>query len=255
MEYSAASLNASQRAIREYDLLRDDVLEKSRRLLDTLNATNIKSDLLEHKRGILARSQQVVTRLGDQQLHHFDVFRRAGFVASENNFSDAVASILDHHESHRLGKRPIMELLVRLADHDPDKISSIMRLIEDDRTSFVVRRERKESSSRPDIEILSSEFIILIENKIEGGKETHIDDKPQTVRHWEGLVAKCQNKGISEDNALAIYLTPKGERAEDEHFIPLSVSELILALREAIKSTSTNARESLLTFLDYYDWA
>ena len=255
MKYSANSLTASRRTILTYNLLRDDILEKSRKLLDTFNANNIKSDFLEYKREIFNRSQQVIVRFKEQQLYHFDIFRKAGFVANENNLSDAIASILDPHESHQLGKKPILQLLDQLAKYNPDKINRIKKYIEDDKTSFVVKREKKELRSRPDIEILSSKFIIFIENKIEGGKETNIGDILQTVRHWRGLLDKSMNKGISEENVLAIYLTPKGERAEDTHFMPLSVPELISAFREAINSTDTNAKQSLLTFLGYYQWS
>ena len=254
MKYSTNLLTASQRVIRVHNLLSDDILWKSRALLDNFDTT-IKKDFLECQQEMLNRSQQVIVRFKKQPLHHFDIFRKAGFIANENNFSDAIASILDPHETHQLGRKPIMQLLDQMANYHSDKINSIRKLIEDERTNFVVRREKKLLSSRPDIEILGLEFIIFIENKVEGGKEQFIDGKPQTTRHWEGILYKCQKRGISEDKALAIYLTPKGEPAEDKHFIPLSIPDLISAFRKAIASTDTGAKQSLLTFLDYYQWA
>ena len=254
MKYPANLLATSQKAIRAYDLLSDDILGKSRALLDTFSI-NIKEDFLEYQQGVLSRSQQVIAEFRRQQLYHFDVFRKAGFVANENNFSDAIASILDPHESHQLGKKPIMQLLDQMASYHSDKIDAVKKLIADERTNFVVRREKKLFSSRPDIEILGLEFIIFIENKVEGGAEHCIDGKPQTTRHWKGILYECQRRGISEDNALAIYLTPKGEPAIDKHFIPLSVPDLISAFRKAIASTDTGAKQSLLTFLDYYQFA
>jgi len=254
MRHAASSITASRRAIRLYYSMVDDVLEKSRTLLQDFN-TVIKKDFLEQQQEILIRSKQLIARFREKQLHHFDIFRKAGFIANENSFSDAVAAILDPHESHRLGKKPLIQLLERLANCYPDKVNHIKEVIEYDTTEFVVRREKRYWSSRPDIEIFGSEFIIVIENKVEGGKESLVFGKPQTTRHWEGIINKCQKRGIPEKNALGIYLTPKGEPAEDKHFIPLSVPVLVSAFRTAIISADTEAKQSLLIFLDYYQWA
>lgn len=247
-------LNSSQKVIRNYNLDRQNIIEHAQRLLITFRENNLKEAFKEYKLENIYRSERLIAEYKKKQLHHFDIFRKAGFIADENNFSDAIASILDPRESHQLGLGPILQLLNLLSIHNPKQINAIKEMVTDSQSMIVIHRERHEEKTIPDIEIVCSNFIIFIENKIEGGSETITNGDWQTDRQWKALLERCHNLDIPEERILAIFLTPEGKVPKNEHFIPLSVSALILALSDAINLTETSLKHSLLAFLNYYYW-
>lgn len=123
------------------------------------------------------------------------------------------------------------------------------------KSKISVVREKRESSSRPDIEIFSQDFIIFIENKLRDKRETFRNKKWQTNRMFPDLEQKAKKLGIPMSNCMAIYLTPEGKRANNSKFNCLSVNELINAIKRAVRESKTcpyHCKESIISFLEYY---
>ena len=199
--------------------------------------------------------ESLLSYFRDNRLNTYDIFRKAGFVADENHFSDAIISILDPNEQHLLDIKPLISLLDYLHSRNPKKIFKIKALIKTNRSQIVLHRERHEGDTIPDIEIVCPEFIIFFENKIRGGLETSVDGLWQTKRQWLALNKRRRDLDIPEENVLAIYLTPEGKIPKDEHFISLSVIELVHVLQNAIIHLPENdLKHSMLAFLNYYNW-
>lgn len=254
MNGSEELLTRSQKAIKIYNLDRKNTIEQAQRLLSAFGSSNLKELFKESKLENINRSLRLIARYKEEHLHHYDIFRKAGFAADENNFSDAIASILNPRESHQLGLEPIIQLLNQLSDHNPEKINTFKKLVSECQSVVAVHRERHEGNTIPDIEIVCANFIIFIENKVEGGAETFINGDWQTDREWIALLNRCQCLNIPEERILAIFLTPEGKIPKSTHFIPLSVSKLITAFNEAIILANPESKHSLLAFLDYYNW-
>jgi hypothetical protein len=255
MNNSSKLKRSPKRLPQVFDLDLNKSNEKAERLISIFKKHNIKEEFEGFRLENIRRSQRVITKFKEKNLHHFDIFRKVGFVADETNFSDAIASILDPMESHQLGIEPIMQLLNLLTIYDQEKINAFKKLVIDNKTKIVVQRERHEGKTIPDIELVCSDFVIFIENKVEGGSETITNDGWQTDRQWEALLSRCLGLNISEKNILAIFLTPEAKIPKNEHFLALSVPNLISAFKSAISSADTSSRHSLLAFLDYYSWA
>jgi len=190
----------------------------------------------------------------------YNVFRKIGFVASEDFLSDAIASLLNPTDSHGLGIKPLSELFEYLKEEWKgtryfSRIDKILKILERDEQYISVHREKSEHYTRPDITILGSEFAIIIENKKRGGKETvHKKEGLQTIRQGKALKELADRLGIPEDNTMCIYLTPEGKDAANKDCVPLRVDELISILRKSLQSSSNGVNNSISAFLDFYSF-
>ena len=98
---------------------------------------------------------------------------------------------------------------------------------------------------------MSNDFIIFIENKLRGNKET--GGGTQTQRQWEALKNLGQNHSIQ--NLLGIFLTPEGKLPASKYFVPLSVRELVSAFKKVLEDRrESDHQPSIRAFLDLYDW-
>lgn len=207
----------------------------------------------EDRENKLEQAIRVLRAFEEHQLHHFDIFRKAGFRPNENMFSDAIAALLDPNEGHGLGILPLEKLLDMLEAKDPQsQVRAVKAQLIQNQPYISVHREKREEKTIPDIEIIGSDFIIYIENKIRGGKETFIGEHAQTERQWQVLERKQKYRNMA---VLAIFLTPEGKPAINPNFIPLSVGEMVTCLRDAVRATvSCPVSHSINTFLDFYTW-
>ncbi len=255
MEISSNTLSLAKRSLIAFNAHKDTNQKNAERVLELFVKTNLKRSYQEYRKRKLIQADCVITRFKEKNLHYFDIFRKAGFIANENNLSDAIATILDPKEGHNLGIKPLLQVLENLTDYNPSQIKELLVLIKKNKSHIILHRERHEGNTIPDIEIVCSDFIIFIENKIRGGSETYIDGLWQTDRQWETLICRSKKLNIPENNILAIFLTPEGKAAKNSHFVPFAVSELVSALKKALITTENNdIKYSLLAFLNYYAW-
>ena len=194
-------------------------------------------------------AEKVLKIFKEKNLHHYDLFRVAGFTATENQLSDALASLLNPKSAHNLGIEPLRNVLSTIKERNKN-VSAILSIL--DSAEIQVFREYHLGNTIPDIAIISNKFIILIENKIRGGCETYTTDY-QTKRQWKKLVEQSKILGIAEQFLLGIFLSPEGKYPHEKHFIPISVSEVVTSIKNAI--IESNCKNNIESFLNFYDWS
>ena len=255
MEFSVNTLSSAKRSLIAFNAQKENNLKVAERVLSLFTKADLESSFQEYRKRKLVRAECVIASFKERQLNYFDIFRKAGFIANENSFSDAVAAMLDPKERHQSGVNPLLQVLENLTEYNTSKIKMLKSLIRKNKSHIVLHRERHEGNTIPDIEIVCSDFLIFIENKIRGGSETLINGLWQTDRQWEALISRSRNLNIPEENLLAIFLTPEGKAPKNSHFVSFSVAELVSALRcSVINIQNNNIKYSLLAFLNFYAW-
>jgi hypothetical protein len=253
---SRSNLEAASTCLLNYGKFQKDFFEKSKELLSVSH--RLQADLNKETVHNLKNAKEITNKFNKSGLGMFDIWRTVGFYANENNFSDGIAALLDPYEKHKLSTKPIEKLLLIFKPFKQiqSTVSIILNSIRKQVESKVsVFREKIETSSRPDIEITSQDFIIFIENKLRGTSETFRNAYWQTDRMIEDLNRKGERLDIPESNRLAIYLTPEGKKAINNKFICLSVRELVYAMKNAVRESKTcpaNYKMSITSFLEYY---
>jgi hypothetical protein len=253
---SRSDLKAASACLFNYGKFQEDFFDKSKEILSVSHRlqTDLSRELLHN----LKSAKEITNKFKKSGLEMFDIWRTVGFYANENNFSDGIAALLDPYGRHKLSTKPIEKLLHLFSPlkYIESTVSSILHSISKKReTKISVFRERSEGSSRPDIEIISQDFIIFIENKLRGTNETFRGDKWQTERMFQDLETKSEKLGIPGSNCLAIFLTPEGKKASYNKFLRISVAELINAIKDAVRESKACpyvCKNSILSFLEYY---
>lgn len=229
-------------------------LKQAETLLVKLRQANLTGSVYQDNLKIkLGQAETILRSFKEQGLNRFDIFRQAGFYADENRFSDAIAALLDPKRGHQLGILPLKMLLEIIDAKVPESNASrIISVLEQNPSHISVFREKREEKTRPDIEIIGPDFIIFIENKIRGGHETKVNGEWQTKRQWRVLKEKYDRRGAL---ILAIFLTPEGSLSVEKSFVPLSVGELVAALRKAVNAAEQcPTGYAIQAFLDFYGW-
>jgi hypothetical protein len=245
-------LNRAKFAIQGYRKLIQDNFDKSNHLMNSFRNTDLFDSYQKFVDDRFYRADKVLQLFKIKKLFAPDIFRIVGFYADENNFSDAISYLLDPNANHGLGTQTLKSVLNRIKQKSPAIINQILKSLNHKSHSIVVHRERSEISTRPDIEILCDDFIIIVENKMRGGEETFRNDEWQTNRQYDVLRKRANSIG-AHSAFLAIFLSPEGKPAKNKNFIPISVNHLIGSLKTVIhpKNTTSDLR-SITAFLDYY---
>jgi len=123
-----------------------------------------------------------------------NTFEVLGFSTDELRHSRVLAWLLDPDETHGQGMLFFSILLSELG-LKPWYATCDYR----------VHREAKHEESRIDIEVISREFIIHIENKVR-----QPPDGEQLKREWKDLVREASLRGVDDENRHAFLLTPGG---------------------------------------------
>jgi hypothetical protein len=202
-------------------------------------------------------AEKVLKIFKEKKLHHYDLFRIANFTTTENQLSDALASLLNPKSAHKLGIEPLRNVLSTI-ENGHENVSAILSVL--DSAEIQVFREYHLRDTIPDIAIISDRFIIFIENKIRGGSETYTADY-QTPRQWKRLVELGNMKGIDKQYRLGIFLSPEEDKyPHEKNFIQMSVSKVVTAIKQAIidsdfRTTNSDTMTNIECFLNYYDWS
>ena len=245
-------LNNAQIILNRYSDLKDQILTEANQAVNLFNRNKIFDDFEKYLNRHLKFAKNVLEKFKDKSLSRFDLFRLAGFTASEENFSNAIAAILDPNRPHQLGKKPLQSVLKKIIERDKDRISSILNAVSDSKT-IQVKRELNLGSTIPDIVVESDKFIIFIENKIRNGKETlNSDSHKQTNRQWKELKRRGKSLGVPDNCLLGIFLTPEGKLPANDQFVRLIVSEFVEAINELLITEHTEANNMIKAFLQFY---
>ncbi|EMS78430.1 PD-(D/E)XK nuclease family protein [Desulfotignum phosphitoxidans] len=244
-------LSNVQNVLNRYSDIRNKILVEADQVVNRFNTLGISAEFEKYLNQHLKFAETVLEKFKDKGLSRFDLFRLAGFTASEENFSNAVAAILDPNRPHQLGKKPLQSVLKKILERNQDQIS-ILSAVSDSKT-IQVRRELNLGSTIPDILVESDKFIIFIENKIRHGKETlNSNSHKQTDRQWKELERRGKSLGVPDNCKLGIFLTPEGKLPANNNFVRLSVSEFVEAIDDLLKTESTEYNNTIKAFLQFY---
>lgn len=246
------SFQKAQQAIRAYGTMQNSTIASANKLL-SLVVPLIEERQQEEKR-LLTSATFLMKRFAESRLNRYDLLDIAGFHPKEDDLSNAIASLIDPRESHGLGIQPLRNILVNIKgkySSIKEKINSILPDLASQSIKVDTRLDWGES--KPDIVVEGELFLISIENKLSYGIETVRQGKYQTARQWKALQREGARKQISDNSTLAIYLSPQSKPSHSKHVVAVSVGLLTSAIREAVMSSSTRYRDSILSFLDFYD--
>ena len=133
-----------------------------------------------------------------------------------------------------------------------ERISSIQRSIRGGDGVVRVSEERAGAESRIDLEVVGRSWLIHIEVKTASGETSHSSGVSQTIREWVDLTERGRRLG--SQTALAIFLTPFGQRAQDPHFLNLGFRQLARSLRVIAEEPWPRRTSSgLKAYADYLD--
>jgi hypothetical protein len=239
-----------------HQFVEDPALLRYRRLVDTADEV------------LIASAGRAIDAMHQASLIAFNPFLTSGFNPNEDEFSDALAELFSPHYGHGF-KQVLLRSLIAAAAR---KVvgTELIAVIEGitaalDRTDpalIKIIRNYYHPDGKPDIVILgtdpSAQFIILIENKKLGGRETFTSKGHQTNRHYKILKEIAAHSNIDEHLTIAIFLTPTGISAIDRSFIALSTQEPSSSMLEALDTvgTETDKRSLYLAvaWVMTYEW-
>ncbi|MGD9731299.1 MAG: PD-(D/E)XK nuclease family protein [Desulfamplus sp.] len=245
------TLSNTERALSHFSVKKMEILEQATNVLKKFQTDEIAYAFKKYQNWNLNVAIKVLDQFKEKKLYRFDIFRLAGFVANETMFSNAIAAIIDPNRPHQLGKKPLLSILKTIKHRDDQKIDSIMAAIQNSDCIQVIR-ELHLGITIPDIVVESDKFIIFIENKIRGGKETYCNGSYQSDRQWGELQKRGRSLGIPENCILGIYLTPEGKSPISNEFVRLSVWEFVDSIREIISTEDNQNNRMIETFMDFY---
>ncbi len=128
---------------------------------------------------------------------------------------------MDPKENHGLGTYPLRQLLVLWGDKagiaDADLADMIYNPDNDYRDIRLSREEITANRKRIDIFGECDSFVLAIENKINSKEHDQ-----QTDQYYNFI----ENKYKNVERRIYIFLSPKGEKAINQHFINISYQEL-----------------------------
>jgi len=250
---SCMEIGNLRKTLFRYNELRTQTLEGATIVLSRFRELGIQSDYSQYVNKHYEAAKDVLKSFTSKGLTRYDLFRISGFVATEENLSNALASIIDPNRPHKLGILPLQNLLKTIQHRDKRRISSILETLKKS-PKIQVHRELNLRSTIPDIAVMSNQFIIFIENKLRTGIETgYKEGNYQTNRQWEILQKMGERFNIPEIYLLGIYLTPQGKQPANQEFVRISVSEVIDAIRNALKEKESPFANTIESFLISYD--
>jgi len=178
-------LGRAKKLIAAHRDLLDDSLRKALFLLSVFGAD---PDLFNIREKHFKKAMYLLEEFHIKKLNCFDPFHIAGFIAHEDNFSDVIAALLNPNRPHGLGDRPLKCFLKKLRPQNPKRVQPVLRALDQSNRRIRVGKRLWRKGCVPDIVIASDDFIIYIENKLRGGKETvNTAGKFQTQGHKEDL--------------------------------------------------------------------
>ncbi len=245
------TLSNAERALSLFSVKKMEILEQATNVLKKFQTDEIAYVFKKYQNWNLNVAIKVLDQFREKKLYRFDIFRLAGFVANETMFSNAIAAIIDPNRPHQLGKKPLLSILKAIKHRDNQKIDSIMAAIQNSDCIQVIR-ELHLGITIPDIVVESDKFIIFIENKIRGGKETYCNGSYQSDRQWGELQKRGRSLGIPENCILGIYLSPEGKSPINNEFVRLSVWEFVDSIREIISTEDNQNNRMIETFINFY---
>jgi len=175
-------------------------------------------------------------------LAQFNIFEVMGAVHQELRHSDFLSYLLKPQESHGLGDyfvRHFLQTVVSEQEYENLPFTGI-DLDVWDLSDLSVRREYHGI----DILLLSEKqnFSVIIENKVESGEHSN-----QLSRYYSQI-----QKEFPDWKKLGVFLTPDGETASDNRYLPISYLSVCELIEDIIHSRESSIGPDVLTLMAHY---
>ncbi len=178
----------------------------------------------------------------EERIGRFNIFDALGIARREINHSNFLAWLLDPSESHGQGDLFLKAVLMDMLKNAPPERRplSAAHLDGTDLHDAEIRREWRHIDLH--IACPSQRFAVIIENKVDSGE--HSD---QLARYEK--FAREELHGL---RPLFVFLTPNGEDASADDWVPYSYADLYRVLRRLRKMASGSLGVDVAAFLDHY---
>lgn len=179
----------------------------------------------------------------EERLGRFNIFDSLRIARTEIRHSNFLAWLLDPGESHGQGDLFIKAVLMDLLRNAPKERRPFSPIELDgvELAGVSVRREWRNIDLL--IECRSPPFIAIIENKVDSGEHSN------QLQRYEGIASELLP---SDRPRMFVYLTPDGEDASDEDWIPYSYADLHRVLSRVRRTGAGSIGQDVLAFLDHY---
>ncbi|MBE9507790.1 MAG: PD-(D/E)XK nuclease family protein [Chloroflexi bacterium] len=201
------------------------LFDQARRFIDV-------SSPLEAHRSFLKEARQSLLRDLRQRmvlLQHHDPRQRADFIRTnlfdvlavgrtEGAHSAFLGWLLNPGGSHSLGQA-FLQAFLKLAQQ------TLERPFPQELEGVTVELERGSEQGVPDIVVMGTDFMLVIENKLLGA-----EGEQQTRRYADDAEREANERNIPTDHLLLMFLTPRGTPPRDPRFYPLSYPQVLEVL-------------------------
>jgi hypothetical protein len=199
--------------------------EECRTFLDRAERT-----VFEHWHGQIERLQVSDPR-NHPDFQAINLLKIFGISRREAPHSRFLGWLLDPQGSHGLGTAFLESFL-----HTAQKVCGCD--FESDLEDVQVELERSTDKGVPDITIIGSNFVCVVENKIRSA-----EGQDQTQRYANAGEEEVAQRGIPPAHLLLVFLSPTGRQPKDNRFHPLSYTPLLQVLQELLEQDVTTLVE------------
>jgi len=181
----------------------------------------------------------------EELIGRFNIFDALGIARVEIRHSNFLAWLLDPAESHGQGSIFLKAVLMDLFKQAPVDKRPLSPVDLDglELRGVQVRREWR------GIDVLitsrNPEFAVAVENKIESGEHGN------QLARYEGTIEQ-EFPDLPAQNRVFVFLTPEGEEASSEHWVPYSYGDLHRVLGRCCRANQGAIGQEVRVFLDHY---
>jgi len=178
----------------------------------------------------------------EQRVGRFNIFDALRVTRQEIRHSNFLAWLLDPAESHGQGSLFLSAVLMDLLRQSPRSKRPLNPIDLDgvELAGVEILREWQ------NIDLLISckipAFVIAIENKVNASESGE-----QLNRYWRTL-----NQQLPDTPALCVFLTPDGDEATDDRWMPYTYGDIHQVLTHVRQTNRQSIGEDVLVFLDHY---
>jgi hypothetical protein len=145
-----------------------------------------------------------------------------GISRQEAPHSRFLGWLLDPKGSHGLGTE-FLDLFLQLAQR------TCGRVLDADLSNVEVKLERGTDKGVPDITLIASDFLCIVENKLLAA-----EGQDQTQRYADAAEEEACRRGIPSSQLLLVFLSPRGHRPKDSRFHALAYPPLLQLLEDLL---------------------
>ena len=176
-------------------------------------------------------------------LDQFNLFESLGLVRQEIRHSAFLRWLLDPRETHGLGDYWLRQFLRQIIKAGEGMSGGFLSLFDLDDLNLGQAEVRKEWRNI-DLLILDQEhrFVCVIENKVDSGEG---EGQLERYRH-------IVEQEFGDYKKAFVFLTISGDDPSDDSYIPVSYSDLVATIENALKRRESQLNDEIKLFIQQY---